>query len=89
MNPRIIGTVATILSAIATMPQVCKVYRERSANDISFLSYLTVMTASILWGIYGFLIKEWPIIACNVIIIPLAFMTLIAKWIFRGKTPPK
>jgi MtN3 and saliva related transmembrane protein len=85
MNPCVFGIIASILSSVSFVPQVIKVYRERSANDISTLTFLAITIASCLWIAHGVTIADWPLIITNVIVAALSSAMLLAKRLFRAK----
>ena len=65
MLATVIGTVAGTLTTAAYLPQVIKVWRSRSAGDISLQMYLLMVTGSVLWVTYGVLMMAWPVILAN------------------------
>jgi MtN3 and saliva related transmembrane protein len=67
MLATVIGTVAGTLTTAAYLPQVVKVWRSRSAGDISLQMYILMVTGAALWAIYGALQGDWPIIVANVV----------------------
>lgn len=73
MNPfiELIGTVAAVITTFAWLPQVVKIYRERSTHDISLGTQAALFVGALMWGLYGILIVSWPLIGANVIGITL------------------
>ena len=67
MLATLIGTVAGTLTTAAYLPQVVKVWRSRSAGDISLQMYILMVTGAALWIVYGALQWDWPIIIANVV----------------------
>jgi MtN3 and saliva related transmembrane protein len=61
----VIGTVAGTLTTAAYLPQVVKVWRSRSAGDISLPMYIMMVTGASLWVIYGVMLWAWPVIMAN------------------------
>jgi MtN3 and saliva related transmembrane protein len=74
-----IGTLAGTLTTAAFVPQAVKVWRTRSARDISFWMYLVFLTGVALWLLYGVLIESWPVILANVATFILALFILVIK----------
>ena len=62
-----IGTVAGTLTTAAYLPQVVKVWRSRSAGDISLQMYILMVTGASLWVTYGLMLMEWPVIIANAV----------------------
>lgn len=63
----IVGTIAGILTTIASLPQIIKILRTKSSTDISKGTYVLLLTGTIIWLIYGILIKSIPLIIFNAI----------------------
>jgi MtN3 and saliva related transmembrane protein len=74
-----IGFFAAILTTGAFVPQVLKVWRARSAADISLGMYTLFTLGVALWLVYGVLIQSWPVIVANFITLLLAGAVLVMK----------
>lgn len=74
-----IGFIAAILTTVAFVPQVRKVWRTRSAKDVSLGMYTLFTLGVALWLAYGILIHSWPVILANVVTLVLAGMVLVMK----------
>ncbi len=83
----LLATLATIfgtLIGIANFPQVIKIFKRKSAKDISILSVLIFFTGAIIWILYGIELKNLPILITN----SLAFISLlfvIVGWFLYGR----
>lgn len=75
----LIGFVAAILTTIAFVPQLVRIWRTRSAKDISLAMYTLFTLGIVLWLVYGILIESWPLIAANCITLLLAGAVLVMK----------
>jgi MtN3 and saliva related transmembrane protein len=75
----LIGTLAGVLTTAAFVPQAVRVWRTRSARDISLWMYLVFLLGVVLWLIYGVLIGSVPVILANVATFALALFILIVK----------
>jgi MtN3 and saliva related transmembrane protein len=75
----IIGFAAAALTTVAFIPQVLKVWRTRSAADISLGMYCLFTLGVALWLVYGILIYSWPIILANLVTMILAGTMLAMK----------
>jgi MtN3 and saliva related transmembrane protein len=75
----IVGFIAAILTTFAFVPQVIRVWRTRSAADISLGMYSLFTLGVALWLVYGILIYAWPIILANFITLLLAGSVLVMK----------
>lgn len=75
----IIGSVAATLTTVAFIPQVHKVLVQRDTHSLSLGMYLIFTTGVLLWGLYGYLRKDWVIVAANMITAVLCLAILIMK----------
>ncbi|MFZ4536037.1 SemiSWEET transporter [Propionivibrio sp.] len=75
----IIGFIAAILTTVSFVPQVLKVWRTRSAKDVSLGMYLLFTLGIAAWLVYGVLIESWPVILANVVTLILAGAVLVMK----------
>lgn len=75
----LIGFVAAILTTIAFVPQVIKVFRTRSTRDVSIGMYAFFTTGVATWFCYGVMIGSWPVMAANAVTLVLAGMVLVMK----------
>jgi MtN3 and saliva related transmembrane protein len=66
-----LGMVAGTLTTIAFLPQLFKVWRSKSAQDISMTWLVTFSVGIFLWLVYGLLLKQPPIIVANAITLGL------------------
>lgn len=60
-----IGLLAGIFTTGSLLPQLIKTLRTRNAKDVSLLMYVFLTIGVLLWVIYGFRIREFPIIIAN------------------------
>jgi MtN3 and saliva related transmembrane protein len=79
MNADLIGALASALTTIAFVPQVWRVWKTRSARDLSLTMYLIFTTGVVLWFAYGVLLGSGPIIVGNAITLVLAGAVLAMK----------
>ena len=74
-----VGYAAAILTTISFVPQVLKVWRTRSARDVSLGMYSLFTLGIFTWLVYGVLIESWPVILANFVTLVLAGMVLAMK----------
>ena len=75
----LIDFVAATLTTIAFVPQLIRIWRTRSAKDISLGMYALFTLGIVLWLVYGILIESWPLIAANCVTLLLAGGVLVMK----------
>jgi len=74
-----LGMIAGTLTTIAFVPQVLKIYRTKSAKDVSYLMFSIFSTGICFWLIYGILIRSTPIIAANAVTLTLSVIIIALK----------
>ena len=74
-----VGLVAGLLTTFAFVPQVLKIWRSKSAKDISLRTYLALTIGVVLWLVYGILKQELPIVLWNAVTLVLASAILAMK----------
>ena len=74
-----IGLLAGTMTTLAYFPQVVKSWRTRSTSDVSLAMFLIMVCGTVLWLIYGALIRDIPIICANGATLLLAGTILIFK----------
>lgn len=79
MVANLLGLVAAVIGAIATAPQVIKVFRTKNTRDLSLGTFSMITTTLFLWFVYGVLIQSFPIILGNAVGCALNFYIVIMK----------
>jgi len=79
MNVDLIGAFAGALTTLAFLPQVWRIWRTRSARDLSLSMYLIFTSGVALWFAYGLALGATPIIVANGITLVLAATVLAMK----------
>lgn len=75
----IIGYIAGLVIVTSWIPQVVKTYKTKSVNDLSIIMLALILSGTALWIIYGFLVKDMPIIAVNAVLIAIISSLLFLK----------
>jgi MtN3 and saliva related transmembrane protein len=76
---KLLGFAAATCTTVAYAPQFIKVWRTRSARDISLGMFLVMVLGLALWLAYGVLSGDAPLVAANAITIVLAGGILFMK----------
>jgi MtN3 and saliva related transmembrane protein len=79
MNADWVGDIAGILTTLAFIPQVIRVWQRQSAADISPVTFGAIVAGTALWAVYGVMINAMPTIIANVVTCVLASSLLILK----------
>jgi MtN3 and saliva related transmembrane protein len=76
---KILGLLAGFLTTISFLPQVIKSLRTRHMDDFNVWFLILMIIGLSLWTLYGFMIKQLPIIIANIATISLNLILLILK----------
>ncbi len=74
-----IGLAAGLLTTLSLVPQLVKIWRTRSASDISGKMFSAFSVGVALWLAYGILQREMPMILWNSVSLALAAAILAMK----------
>jgi MtN3 and saliva related transmembrane protein len=80
---QLVGLAAGMLTTIAFLPQVMKTWKSRSAKDLSLGMFSLFCVGVALWLAYGFLVRDIPVIAANLLTLMLASTLLFFKLRFK------
>ncbi|MEO8581412.1 MAG: SemiSWEET family transporter [Patescibacteria group bacterium] len=82
-----LATSVGIFLGLSNLPQALKIFKRKSAKDISLTTYLIVEFGSIVWIFYGLEIRSFPIVIPN--ILGLMATTLVLIGYFYYSKPSK
>jgi MtN3 and saliva related transmembrane protein len=74
-----IGLLAGGLTTSALVPQAYKIWRTRSAKDISLLTMVAMSLGIVLWIVFGIIKAEIAIIIPNAVALVVAVTILLLK----------
>lgn len=80
-----IGMVAGLLTTTAFIPQVWKIYRTKSGNDISGRMFSIFSIGIVLWLAYGIMLRSVPLILSNLVTLVLSLTILVLKVRYRRR----
>lgn len=83
MNRLIVGMIAGTLTTIAFLPQVIKIYKTKMVKDLSIVTFCMYFLGVFLWVVYGFILKELPIIIANTASLVLIITIIVMKIKYR------
>lgn len=83
----IIGLLAACLTMFGFLPQVIKIYRTKSVNDISIVTIVQFMFGIFLWLVYGIHLRNLALILANsvTLLILVVGLVLFIKYKFQKK----
>jgi len=80
------GSIAGVLSVVAFLPQAWRIFRRKSAADVSLAMYLTLIAASLLWMAYAWTLGSMPLFITNLVIGVIALLIALLKVRHSGKS---
>lgn len=73
MQWELVGSAAALLTMFGFVPQILKIYRTESVEDVSLFMLLQFLVGIFLWLLYGIYIQDKILIVSN----SVSFVTLI------------
>lgn len=78
-NTNVLGFVAGILTTLAFVPQVARIWRTRSARDVSLPAFMVFTVGVAMWLAYGVARGDPAMIVWNAVTLVLAIAILWMK----------
>jgi MtN3 and saliva related transmembrane protein len=75
----VLGFLAAILTTIAFLPQVIKIYKSKETKSISLTMYIVLSLGLLMWLFYGIHLKSNPMIIANTVSLILTIYILFMK----------
>jgi len=75
----ILGLLAGTITSITFVPQVIKIWKTKSAKDLSLVMLLLLIAGVLLWLTYGLLVKDTAIIYTNSMVLIMSMIMLYFK----------
>ena len=83
----ILSTLAAVsgsIGAFAMFPQAYRIFKRRSAHDISIVSYAFLLATGIIWVLYELEIQSYPLVI-NQSIGNVAGALIVIGWFLYGR----
>ncbi len=77
--PEYLGYLGGILTTFCYIPQIIRVFKFKSAKDISLLFTVLMLAGVVVWLTYGILLSLGPLILWNSIALVIVGLLLFAK----------
>jgi MtN3 and saliva related transmembrane protein len=78
-----LATVFGVINGFANFPQIYKIFKTKSAKDLSILTYLILTVGSIVWVLYGIEIMNIPVLTMNGLALLEFIVILIGCFLYR------
>ena len=80
------GEAAGLCSIASFVPQLIKLFREKTAEGVSLRTFAISVCGFVLWSAYGVLLKSWPVTTSNLICLALVTAIFALTWKYgRGR----
>jgi MtN3 and saliva related transmembrane protein len=79
------GSVGGMLSVGAFLPQAWRIFRRRSAADVSLVMYLTMIAASVMWMFYAYVHGAVALFITNLVIGVIAIVIATLRVRYGGQ----
>lgn len=83
---QILALIAGALIVGNTLPQLIKILKTKKVDDLSLAMFIMIFLAQVIWLVYGFHIKDIPVIFTN--IFGMLFSVIIIGLILKYRTAP-
>lgn len=81
----IIGYIASVLTILSLLPQLIKICRNKSANDVALGTYFIFVLVEILWLYYGIKIVNYQIIIANGTCCLMSISVIVLGYLYKKK----
>lgn len=83
----LVGSIAAVCTTGAFVPQVLRVWRLKSAAEISLVTFCAFAAGTFAWLLYGLLIGSLPVILANGITLGLSMVMVALKLVYGHRGP--
>lgn len=87
MNPVVFGLVAGAFTTFSSLPQILRVLKTRSMEDISLITLCMFASGVSLWLCYGIIIHALPVVLWNALSLSLYGVQIFLKISLTQKKP--
>ncbi len=78
-------SVVGIATGAAYVPQAVRIWRRKSSDDVSILTYFLFLAGQAVYLVYGFRIRQWPLIVGMAANIAGNLAVILSALRFRGR----
>ncbi len=80
-----VGHLGAFMTSVTFIPQVYKVWKTKSVNDLSLTMMFIVFISTLVWLTYAIALMLWPVIVANSIVCFLSLLLIYFKLTFVRK----
>ncbi len=78
-------SIVGIMMSFGYYPQVYKIWKSKSAEDISLPMYIVMSFGSVVWFVYGVILKDFTLMSGFVFGVIGSILVLILTLVYRNK----
>jgi MtN3 and saliva related transmembrane protein len=79
-----LAAITGVVSSFAMLPQIYRIFKRKSAKDLSLWTYLYMLVAGVIWILYGLNIQSFPVWVSN-LIGSFTMIAIIVGWFLYGR----
>jgi len=80
----ILATTLGVTTGLVNIPQIIKIFKTKSAKDLSIVTNSIFFLSSIVWLLYGIQLINFPLIIANLIYI-ITYALIVTGFFLYGK----
>jgi len=80
----ILAAIFGVGTGLANIPQIIKIFRTKSAKDLSLTMFSIYLLSSIIWLWYGIYLINYPLIIANIVYV-LTYSLIIIGFFIYGR----
>jgi MtN3 and saliva related transmembrane protein len=84
----VLGLVAGACTSSSLIPQLVTTLKKKTAEDVSIMMFVIMLTGNALWTYFGFVKSELPIILTNLLALALNAVLIILKIKYKSSGEP-
>lgn len=75
----LVGLIAAVITSLSFLPQLVRVIKYKKTDELSLATFVVLCMGSLLWIIYGIMVRDIPIISLNTVVAIIAILILSFK----------
>jgi MtN3 and saliva related transmembrane protein len=80
----LMGYAAGLFSSVGFMPQMIKGFKTKKVDDVALWQPILLTIGTLLWLIYGIILKDMPLILANSLSVVCNFIVMMQKFLYKG-----
>lgn len=81
----ILATITGVLVGLANFPQAMLIFKNKSARNVSIITYSIIEVSTIIWFLYGLQLKNLPFIISNILSLTMTSLVILGYLLYKDK----